>query len=252
MGDAHAFHPLDRSIWNALTGPHAYLAEGDSLARRYPTDIAPFAAVREESPEAYSALATLIPADSRVALFTSEPITPPPALEVLARDTIDQMVATEPMPPIGPVDASILGEEDVNAMLELVALTHPGPFSRRTRLLGTFFGVRDGGRLVAMAGERMRIEGHSEVSGICVHPDYRGRSLAAELTKIVRREIERRGETAFLHVFSSNTAAIALYRKLGFIFRQRGHLAVLCHEGADVPVDPLGKGPRRHSGLPAA
>ena len=38
---------------------------------------------------------------------------------------------------------------------------------------GDFWGVRDNGRLIAMAGERLKLDGMSEVSGVCTHPDLR-------------------------------------------------------------------------------
>src|SRR5205823_1526474 len=69
-----------------------------------------------------------------------------------------QMVAAGETPPA--VDTFIpLGEADVPEMLELVAATQPGPFRVRTVELGGYIGVRDGGQLVAMAGERMRCPG---------------------------------------------------------------------------------------------
>ncbi len=120
-----------------------------------------------------------------------------------------------------PVTARIeeLGAADAAEMVALARLTEPGPFEARTPELGGFIGIRDGDRLVAMAGERMKPEGFTEVSGVCTHPDHRGRGYAAMLSAAVADRIVARGETPFLHAFTSNRAAVALYERLGFVLR---------------------------------
>src|SRR4029077_5363570 len=105
---------------------------------------------------------------------------------------------------------------DVPAMLDLVARTQPGPFARRTIELGTYLGVREGGALVAMAGERMHLDGHSEISAVCTDPSQRRRGLARDLVLTLARRIRARGERPFLHVAADNVNAIRLYEALGF------------------------------------
>ena len=114
-----------------------------------------------------------------------------------------------------------LTDSDAPEMLALAQLTKPGPFSTATHKLGQFIGVRIDGRLAAMAGERMKVDRHSEVSGVCTHPDFQGRGYAAILSRAVAQRIIDRGETPFLHAFESNAGAIALYEKLGFSIRTR-------------------------------
>jgi predicted GNAT family acetyltransferase len=106
-------------------------------------------------------------------------------------------------------------------MVELAALTRPGPFLARTHTLGRFVGIRQSGRLVAMAGERFKLDGITEVSGVCTHPDWRGRGYAGLLSRIVATRIADRGEIPILHAFATNTAAIRLYGELGFVLRER-------------------------------
>ena len=120
-----------------------------------------------------------------------------------------------------------LGESDAPAMQRLAALTKPGPFASLTHRFGGFVGVRHEGRLVAMAGQRMRIDGYCEVSGVCTHPDHRGRGLAGALMSVVAERILARGETPFLHSYAHNAGAIALYESLGFRYRTNIHLTVL-------------------------
>jgi predicted GNAT family acetyltransferase len=112
-------------------------------------------------------------------------------------------------------------------MLALAQLTQPGPFLARTHVMGMFRGIRIDGRLAAMAGERMRVPGYTELSGVCTHPDFRGRGLARRLSAIVCAGIDARGETPFLHAWKDNHAAIALYEQLGFRLRAEVNVAVL-------------------------
>ena len=129
----------------------------------------------------------------------------------LVLDRLAAVPATAPIVELGPADAS--------EMVALAKLTEPGPFEARTPELGGFVGVRVDGRLVAMAGERMKPEGFTEVSGVCTHPDHRGHGYAAMLSAVVADRIVARGETPFLHAFASNRAAVALYERLGFVLR---------------------------------
>jgi ribosomal protein S18 acetylase RimI-like enzyme len=222
-------HPLDAVIWRALTSIHENLAEGDGLARRYPAAIAPFAAMIDMEPASFRSLLVLFGSDEQIALFTTEEVQPPPAFSVVRRASVDQMVLEDVgacmARPGAPIE--VLGVADGPEMLALVNVTQPGPFGPRTIELGRYVGIRRQGALVAMAGERMRLDGFTEISAVCVEPAQRGHGFAAVLVRSLALSIAARSETPFLHVFTSNDAAIALYRKLGFTLRRRMHLAVL-------------------------
>src|SRR6266567_6198253 len=127
----------------------------------------------------------------------------------------------------GTPERIVLGPDDVPAMMELTELTKPGPFSARTHELGTFFGIRLGNQLAAMAGERMKLDGYTEITAVCTHPSFRGRGYAQALLGAVSRMIMARGETPFLHVFSDNAPAIALYHRMGLRIRCRLYVTVL-------------------------
>jgi predicted GNAT family acetyltransferase len=217
---------LDRPIWSALTSKHRSLALGGDRARRYPADIAPFAAVSDVTPEAMSDLRSLV-TKGAVALQTVTADDGPDGFEVLNRLVLRQMILVEGAPDRPDVALDVLGESDVPAMLELTALTKPGPFFPRTYQLGGYIGIRDGDRLAAMAGERMRLDGCTEISAVCVHPDYRGKGYAQTLMKSLMQTISTRGEIPFLHVVDANLGAIALYERLGFAIRTTIHLAIL-------------------------
>jgi len=237
MDPKSADHPLDQVIWRALISLNRNVAEGDHLALRYLAPIAPFAATIDTSTASFQSLLALLPADDRIALFTVDEISPPPFLPVLERGAVDQMVLAKTSAHHCSVPIVTLDARDVPDMQALVEATHPGPFGPRTIELGEYIGVRRQGILVAMAGERMRLDGFTEISAVCVHPSARGQGLAAELVSTLVRSIASRGETPFLHVFGSNRPAIELYLKLGFVLRRAMHLALLARASGDAECD---------------
>jgi predicted GNAT family acetyltransferase len=164
---------LDNPIWAALTTGHRVLAEGDALARRYPPAITPLAGLSEQSTLAYQALARLVPVGGMAGLFRDTLPDPPAGWAVVHRGPLRQMVA-ERLSPVDGVHMEPLGPADMPEMASLVELTDPGPFGSRTVELGTYLGIRDGGRLVAMAGERMRLGSYAEVSAVCTIPMFAG------------------------------------------------------------------------------
>lgn len=220
-------HPLDHVIWHALHTRHAGLALGDGPARRYLPAVAPFAALDDVTAQSYLALAELLAPQERVALFTVEPPELSADFAVEHRKNLVQMIALEVMPPSGSIAIESLGSAHVDEMMALIDVAQPGPFAPRTHELGNYLGIRVDGRLAAMCGERMRLNGYTEISAVCAHPDYRGRGFPAELMKTLAQSILARGDVPFLHVLTENHSAISLYRKLGFVERRDLHLTVL-------------------------
>jgi predicted GNAT family acetyltransferase len=211
---------LDNPYWSSLITRHAHLAQGGTLARRYPAAISRIAGLPAAGPANVAALETLVQVGDDMG--TAGPFTPrlPGNWETLDETRVVQMIRVDRSPlPEGDLDMSILGDGDVSEMLTLVELTKPGPFRSRTIELGTYLGIREGRRLVAMAGERMWVGDFREVSAVCTHPDARGRGYASALMARVINRMLRAGQTPFLHVRSSNARAINVYRALGFIRR---------------------------------
>jgi ribosomal protein S18 acetylase RimI-like enzyme len=214
-----AGHPLDKLIWNALSTRQTAVSVGGPLARRVREDIGPFAAAADESGDAVEALAALARADDDMSLLEPTPPTPPPGIALKLNAAGVQMMARAFTAGGGDFPIGPLGDGDVDEMIALATLTKPGPFRAATHTLGRFVGIRDNGRLVAMAGERMKCDGFTEISAVCTHPDFRGRGYGAALMRAVGDRILSEGETPFLHAYASNTGAIALYRHLGFEHR---------------------------------
>jgi ribosomal protein S18 acetylase RimI-like enzyme len=223
----HVAHPLDYPVWTALTTTQRALAEGGALARRYPVAAAPFAALAQMSAECFAALDALMAPRDIAVLFTPDAVSAPDTFKVRLAETGEQMIGTPVDVPVRGVEIATLGIDDVPAMMELTELTKPGPFGVRTHELGTFLGIRVADQLVAMAGERMKPANYSEITALCVHPSYRGRGYGQTLLSTVSKRIVARGEIPFLHVFSSNVSAVALYRRQGMETRRRLHITVL-------------------------
>lgn len=229
--------PLDNPVWDSLLHRHADLSEGGALARRYAPDVHVFAAIDAPAPEAHAALAALIAPGQSAYLLRRDEIDLPAGFSVALRRPAVQMISIAPPPSASGLDELFaLSEADAQEMLALAELTKPGPFAIRTHRMGRFIGVRREGRLVAMAGERLRPRGFTEVSGVCAHPDVRGQGLARRLTALVVEQILARGETPFLHTWADNAPAIALYRTLGFELRAEMKVLVVKREAAPKPA----------------
>ncbi len=212
LSSAHA-HPLDRAVWNALTTRQAHLAIDEGGVRRFDSAYALFTAARPDARDAdWVALAR---ATGRLALFEVDPVVPSGLVEV---DRIDclQMVCATLAGGGHDIEFEPLTDADGPEMLALAALTQPGPFFEKTHLLGSFIGIRREGRLAAMAGERLNLDGFTEVSGVCTHPDHRRQGYAGALMRAVAQRIRERGDTAFLHARIAHAATIAFYETLGF------------------------------------
>jgi ribosomal protein S18 acetylase RimI-like enzyme len=225
-------HPLDNVIWNALTTRQGEFAESFGQARRFMPEVTALGAFSQPTSEGYESLAGLVGIRGTVALFLDTPYQPRVGWEFIAGAPLLQMVCENGgAPRTSQADSEPelfeLGDADSPEMIELTALTKPGPFGKRTHELGTYLGIRREGELVAIAGERMKVPEWTEVSAVCTHPDHTGHGYARILMAEVMRRIRSRGETPFLHVREDNVRAIELYQRLGFSRRMRLHFAVL-------------------------
>jgi ribosomal protein S18 acetylase RimI-like enzyme len=228
------FPELDRPIWSALTSLQANVAQTHGRAIRFDPEVTSLAAFAPghaadagATDVAFADLAALLHGRELAGvLLDAEPAQLPPALRRVDALAATQMLHTDPAAcaaaAVPPPAYVTLGAADVPEMVDLARRTKPGPFADRSHTLGTFLGVRDpDGKLAAMAGQRMRLPGLTEVSGVCTDPSAVGRGLAAGLVAEVCRRILAGGTVPFLHVRSDNERALALYRRLGFAARRR-------------------------------
>lgn len=218
MCDDQAVDPLDNPVWHALNGPQSNVAEGTGHARRFRSEFSVFSALPDRpSTEAWADLAAVVGSDGMALLVPRHE--PPAGWTQVGTFGVHQMVASAPVDAAPPAGFVELGPEDVDEMSALVAHAEPGPWSARTHELGEFIGVRRDGHLVAMVGQRMRLDSATEISAVCTDAQYRGQGLAAALTGVMATRIAAAGLTPFLHVMETNTAAIRAYERAGFDIR---------------------------------
>ncbi|RWE54055.1 GNAT family N-acetyltransferase [Mesorhizobium sp.] len=224
-------HVLDRPIWSALATRHQAFAQGDNLAKRYRPSIVSFAATAADDPESLQALGRLIPPYESAILVQADAIALPARFSVISTAALVQMIAEPPLQIVSDERVQRMTRDDAAEMLALASITKPGPFTLEALNLGDFWGVRIGGRLVAMAGERMKQPGYTELSGVCSHPEFRGGGLGRLLSLFVASQIMARGEIPYLHAYASNAAAIGLYESIGFRLRSTMNMAVVQSDG---------------------
>ncbi|HKP07491.1 MAG TPA: GNAT family N-acetyltransferase [Microbacterium sp.] len=218
---------LDNAPWHSLIGPHASFAIGDDLVRRYPEDVAPFVAVRSwDEPGVWQALVDLVGPGAEIGLSGYDGEVPD-GWEIVGQGEGVQLVETDALRPRPDPEAVLLGADDVPEMLAIVERNQPGPFRPRTYELGRYIGIRRGGRLVAMAGERLHPAGWTEISAVAVDADHRRQGLASRLVLDVAFHVQERGDRALLHAAASNVGAIAAYERLGFALRRRNRFSAV-------------------------
>ena len=220
---------LDNPVWHSLAGPHARLADTRAGAARYPVDVCPFVGLADATDQtSWDDLGDLIEPDGAAALIGLRSV--PEGWKIRWQADGFQMVGAAFHG--GPdAEAVVLGEDDVDEMLDLVERTRPGPFLPRTVVMGTYLGIRREGALIAMAGERLHPPGWTEISAVCTDSRYRGQGLGTRLVGAIAAGIRARDEVPFLHVAGTNTNAIRLYESLGFGVRHATTFTVVSRLG---------------------
>lgn len=212
-------HVLDNPIRASLDSRHRALALRDGAVARYPHDVAPFLGVAEAGVDAADALAALVAPDESVYLLGVAPRVPD-GWRLDPFPDLAQMVCPQPMAEVDGPDIIELGAAHRADVLALTALVYPHYFRPRTMDLGRYFGIELDGRLAAIIGERMGMDGHQEISAVCTHPDFNGRGLARRLLAFLTNDNLERGRLPFLHVSHQNARAKQLYLQNGYRLRR--------------------------------
>jgi GNAT superfamily N-acetyltransferase len=212
-------------VWTALHTRHRHFAISAGEACRYPAGVVPFAAVAAPTEVALLQLhSLLVPGESVWIVGESYPHPPQLAFEQTL-ECLQMVLPAEIEPPAATVEIVPLSCREAPEMVALTDVAFPGFFRSRTCEMGSYFGVRSEGWLIAMGGERLKLDGalksYPEISGICTHPDHRGKGYAENLIWHLVRRHRRDGLVSWLHVSATNDRAIQLYLRMGFVEARR-------------------------------
>ena len=212
-------HKLDNPAWNALNESHHAYARGNDRIQFYRPEFAPFGGVKtgDDSSEIHD---NYIPENDFCYLIGELPPLPPQY--VLEKQLVClQMICPEPVDLDIAADIRQLGDAEAADLTALINLVQPGYFREKTRLMGNYYGIYQNGMLVAVTGERMRMEGFTEISAVVTHPGFTGKGLAGQLVAHAVNKNLAEHQVPFLHVTEDNARAIGLYEKLGFRTRRK-------------------------------
>lgn len=213
-------HVLDNPAWNALNTGNSNLAHGNDRVKFFDSRVSPFAGLQHNTDDEFRMLHELLPHDGPVGFVSVTERNIPAGWQVLQHVRCYQMIHNGLLKPFidGP-ELTHLTTDNVPQMLQLTQLTNPGPFAQRTIEFGHYYGVFDGDKLVAMAGQRLHINNYTEISAVCTHPDYLGRGYARQLLLFHINRMLAAGNVPILHVRTDNHRAIKVYENVGLKIR---------------------------------
>jgi GNAT superfamily N-acetyltransferase len=209
------FTKLDNPAWYALTERHSHFAMGTATFKKYNPGIVLFAGFDKKNENAFSQLDEVIAVNESVFLFDKFPALPPNYTTEAIVECL-QMICTTPVPATGTEEIILLNESNTDEMFALVSEVFPGYYLPGTNCMGDYFGIFKAGKLVAMAGERLCMDGFTEVSAVVTHPDFTGRKYAQQLMTHLHQKHLNEGVTSFLHTGSGNERARKIYELLGY------------------------------------
>lgn len=213
------YNKLDNPAWYALSETHKDFAIGNHILKCYRKNIVAFTAFDTSRKNMLTGLDELIEKDELFFIIGQLPLLPD---NYTIENTLPclQMICTLPIIRTADVIIEKLGVQDEEEMTALVNSVQPGYYKPGTRLMGDYYGIKDNGRLVAMAGERMRMDGLTEISAVVTHPAFTGRKYAQQLMTCITNKNLAIGIIPFLHTAATNERAIKIYDYLGFAKRK--------------------------------
>lgn len=220
-------HLLDNPIYNALATGNEQLSNGNTQIKYFSKEVAPFVGLKNNTADEFLELYDLLPHEGPFVFTTiREPQVPAP-WQLQAAIPGYQMVYNGDNLPYDASKLIALTDEHIPQMLELTALTNPGPFLERTIDFGHYMGIFEGDKLAAMAGQRMNPPPYAEISAVCTHPDHTGKGYARQLMAFHINRIKAEGNTPFLHAKADNERAINIYKSMGFEIRSEIYFNII-------------------------
>lgn len=221
-------HVLDNPAFNALISGNSNLSNGTAVAKYFEKEVSPFVAIKENTATNFQSLYETVPHKGPFVFISATEIEIPKPWETLQCIKCMQMVFSGAENFDGAqAEIVALTNAHIPKMLQLTALTNPGPFSEQTIDFGYYYGIFDGDKLIAMAGQRMNATPYAEISAVCTHPDYLGKGYAKQLLQYHATRIKAAAGVPFLHVRHDNQRAIQVYESMGFVTRKELYFYVL-------------------------
>jgi ribosomal protein S18 acetylase RimI-like enzyme len=219
--DLHSaiYYKLDNPAWYSLLETHQYFAIGNDAFKRYQPHIVSFAAFHSGKKDILNELNNWMQPEESFFLIGDMPTLPSNYFIETVLPCV-QMICTTKIKTNITASIEALSEKDDDDMISLINKTLPGYYLRGTRLMGDYFGIRINGELVAMTGERMRMDGLTEISAVVTHPDFTGRGYAQQLVAHTSNKNLAAGITPYLHTGATNERAIKIYELLGYTTRR--------------------------------
>lgn len=215
---------LDNPIWHALSTLDGDKNISTGSFKYFDAQMAPFMGAEDWTEVNQRFIAAQAPSERSWFLLIADEVSFIDEFEMVFTIPLYQLVCPQlkSLPShYMPVDIVPLNETHIEEMIALTTLTKPGPFLQRTIEFGNYHGIFKEGRLAAMGGERLHVEGYTEISAICTHPDFQGLGYGAQITHFLASSVIQKGSIPFLHARYDNTNAIAVYERLGFEIRKK-------------------------------
>jgi ribosomal protein S18 acetylase RimI-like enzyme len=207
---------LQNPVYNALISGDKHLSLGNERVKFFDEEVSPFVGFVQDYEKGFSDLYELLPGGRKILYAIPSFITQPAGWQIQHEIKGLQFVYEGKEIKNEFSNVLPLSETHVEEMIELVKITKPGPFGKKTIDFGSYFGIFDNEKLVAMTGQRLHAENFTEISAVCTHPGHLGKGYASVLLQHQLQIILQNGQQPFLHVRADNERAIALYHRLGF------------------------------------
>lgn len=213
-------HKLDNPVWNSLNEFHERFSIDHKGVKIYNPEYCPFGGLKSTN-DLTPFLDSLPLLINQIYVFGVNPLLKGKLFlskeincyQMILKKSIDKDVVEEII--------ELKSENQEKDLLNLVHSVLPDMLQNKSSELGKYFGIYKNKKLIAVIGERMKMNKYTEISSIVTHSEHMGKGYAKQLIKHATDKIFKESKTPYLHVDISNINAIELYKNLGFTIRRK-------------------------------